>query len=612
MPNKSVARINGGHSFPLGTFKLAVVLVLALTASGCATMSETSYGAVAKALAQSQPGQRPAWAQIASEGIDALKSGQTKQASQKFNLALKLNVSNSYLQTLNSLAYHIQGEQGANDLMDLAIEGYALAIRFDPSNWYARFLRGRALLDAQRYADASADLLLATAIRPGQAEVLAALVEAAYYARDFRSARIALAGLRASLPQAEWSSQQLISCAVVYAAIGEQQRSDHCAGLMKAKGNLSAFRLQHVEDLIRDWARARAAAVPGDAGTKAVTGESTKNPVSVDLAERMVVVDVVLIGSQEDMRERYGINLLDGLSLQFGDTQNALNGWQSARSVTTDHVTPTSSTNTTTRVRYLTIPAITYSLNIANALDSVNEVLAKPSLIALSGQTAEFFSGVAISAAAISTGVGVSGNSVSIEKEVGVRLAVTPTFLEGDRIKLGVVAERTFLTDPSKSVIFQFRMDTTKTIINSTVVMKLGETLILGGLSESENTDELNGVPGLRRIPVMGSLFSTDSKRLYRKTITILLTPQLADRNLRDMGGKDPEAPSEENRVTQGELERAYKLGSANEAHMYRGVQAARGGRLGKVPGAGDIPRGFRAQTVLERYGQELLELAGG
>jgi len=65
-----------------------------------------------------------------------------------------------------------------------------------------------------------------------------------------------------------------------------------------------------------------------------------------------------------------------------------------------------------------------------------------------------------------------TGDSVSIDKEIGVKLEVTPDVLPNDMLKLRVFAERTFLTQPSRSVEFQYRLDTTKTSVNATVAMK--------------------------------------------------------------------------------------------------------------------------------------------
>lgn len=169
------------------------------------------------------------------------------------------------------------------------------------------------------------------------------------------------------------------------------------------------------------------------------------------------------------------------------------------------------------------IPSITYSLNIANALEGQDEVIAKPSLVALSGQTSEFFSGVEISAAAVSGG---AGDSVSIQKEIGVKLSVRPDFLPDNKVRLQVSAQRTFLTDPSNSVVFTYRLDTTKTNVNSNVVLKFGETLILSGLTEREVTKTSNGVPFLKEIPGLNMLFSENGKREFQKSILILLTPR--------------------------------------------------------------------------------------
>ena len=113
-----------------------------------------------------------------------------------------------------------------------------------------------------------------------------------------------------------------------------------------------------------------------------------------------------------------------------------------------------------------------------------------------------------------------------MQKEVGVKLAVTPEILEDDFLRLHVVAERTFLTDPASSVLFEFRLDTTKTNVNSTVTMRFGETLILGGLSERETSNSKDGVPGLMDIPGVSLLFSERSKRHFERSILILLTPR--------------------------------------------------------------------------------------
>jgi len=250
----------------------------------------------------------------------------------------------------------------------------------------------------------------------------------------------------------------------------------------------------------------------------------------------MVVVDVVLIGTQEDVRNTRGVNLLNGLQLQFGDSLSGQPGFSFGATRIKDALNTGLAQNTQTITQLISIPAVNYSLNIANSADASNKVLAKPSLVAQTGQTSEFFSGTEILAAAVSGG---NGDSVSVQKEVGVKLAITPEILPDDMIRLHVVAERTFLTDPSNSVVFEFRLDTTKTNVNSTVTMKFDETLILGGLSERETSKSADGVPLLMDVPVLNMLFSQRTEREFERSVLILLTPRRPHYTRQDEAGRE-------------------------------------------------------------------------
>ena len=102
-------------------------------------------------------------------------------------------------------------------------------------------------------------------------------------------------------------------------------------------------------------------------------------------------------------------------------------------------------------------------------------------MIALAGEESTFFSGVTINGAATSG----TGDSVSIEEEIGVSLSVTPDFISDTKVYLSIAAERTFLIDPKKSVLYEYRLDTTKTNVQANVVLNIGETLPCSGLRES-------------------------------------------------------------------------------------------------------------------------------
>jgi len=231
-----------------------------------------------------------------------------------------------------------------------------------------------------------------------------------------------------------------------------------------------------------------------------------------------VMLDVAIIATEEDNSDTFGVNLLDGLRIQFGNSSGSA---AVLRNATSDLVNKVNDTAVITRI--IQIPAITYTLNIANAQDRRNEVLARPTLVALGGLPSTFFSGVDVIGAAISTG---AGGSVQVQKEAGVKLSLTPEFLPDDLIKIQVTAERTFLTNPSSNVVFDFRLDTSKTLVSANVAMKFGETLILSGLSERNTESNSSGVPVLRDIPIVQYLFHRKSKRDYFKSVLIMVTPR--------------------------------------------------------------------------------------
>jgi Tfp pilus assembly protein PilF len=237
--------------------------------------------------------------------------------------------------------------------------------------------------------------------------------------------------------------------------------------------------------------------------------------------KNMVNLEVVLISDEEDNTDTFGVNLLDGLGVQFGDSALGTPGmsWSTAVS----KVTGTAASTTNSITRMIQIPGVTYSLNIANSTDTHSEVLARPSLVAMGGQASTFFSGVDVIGAAVSTG---QGGSVQVQKETGIKLTVTPEFLPDNLIKLRVDAERAFLTNPSSSVLFDFRLDTDRTEVSANVVMKFGETLILSGLSERDIETTNDGVPGLRDVPLVQNLFSHKTKSDYYHSVLIMITPR--------------------------------------------------------------------------------------
>jgi len=178
-------------------------------------------------------------------------------------------------------------------------------------------------------------------------------------------------------------------------------------------------------------------------------------------------------------------------------------------------------------VRALTIPAITYSLNIANSGTDRNDVLARPTIVAREGETSEFFSGENIKASSVSTTA--QQGATEVEQDIGVSLKVKPELVSDQMVKLNLEVERTFLQTPSSSVTFNFQLRTTKTRVNATVDLRKGDTLILSGLSEKQTENLRDGVPFLQDVPGLQYFFSSKKTRDYNKSVILLITPRFPE-----------------------------------------------------------------------------------
>lgn len=484
---------------------------------------------------------------LAALGVEALDEGRLKEASDLFNRATKLDIKNSTLQFLNGLAYHLRALKEDTTLFPLAEQGYEISLQFDPTNNFARQYLGLLHLDQRNYVEALQHLSESLVYDDRDPDILYNLAVASYYAGDPEVAAGALNLMRDRQPD---DPKALRASSIVMAALNEPAEAEsffsryQAEAQEKAEVSELAMRLgqwrrfhdlsgvdrtQNIDQAQFNTFGARDLEVRPLAD--AVEDEDAEEEDVEDLVEpdgnNMVIVDVVIIRTEEDISTSKGVNLLNGLTIQFGNVDPSTGNASAAYSI--GKVSYSSTDNpglTRTITRGLNIPAITYSLNIANSNTDRNEILARPTLVALEGEPSVFFSGVEINAAAIG-GAASDGSTVEVNKEIGVKLSVTPKFLDDGRVKLSVEAERTFLTTPNtSSVTFTLRIDTSKTNVNANVAMNFGETLILSGLSEKETERTRDGVPGLQDVPLVQYLFSKQTSRDFQKSVLILLTPR--------------------------------------------------------------------------------------
>ena len=465
--------------------------------------------------------------QIASDGINFILKKDYVGASKRFNAALKLTPSNSKIHFLNGLSYHLSSSEGDESKRALAEQGYDLSLKFDKSNWLVYYYKGLLKLDAKEFDKAKENFAEALLLNSNDPDLLYHMGFAAYYTQDIATARAVFFQLNKNEPE---SARSIEALAMVSAANNEPENAKNYISTLKSQNNTSTDRVKLLIKRLNDWESYHSKSknketINTEKSTESINKKSDPEYVidnstdSYDFEEGqtdMITLDAVFISTEEVISSSRGTNLLNGLSVQFGNGDGDSSFTRTRENDSGD--------KTVIETSLITIPAINYSLNIANSFGNRNEILARPSLVATSGSQSSFFAGIEVEAGIVS-----EKGEVTIEKEVGVSLEITPEIQDDGRIALEIIASRTFLKPPSSNVKFDFAVELSKTQVSANVVVNEGDTLILSGLSEKEISSTRDGVPLLQDIPALQYIFSNERDYKLQKSILILITARKAD-----------------------------------------------------------------------------------
>lgn len=161
-------------------------------------------------------------------------------------------------------------------------------------------------------------------------------------------------------------------------------------------------------------------------------------------------------------------------------------------------------------------------------------VLAEPNITAVTGETASFLAG-----GEIPVPIPVGNQQVGIEyKQYGVSLLFTPTLLPNGRISMRVRPEVSSLSASGMIKIANIQVPALQVRrADTTVEVGSGQTFAIAGLFQRNQSQDIEKVPMLGDVPILGDLFK--SKRFQRNEteLVILITPYLVqpskERNLK-------------------------------------------------------------------------------
>jgi type IV pilus assembly protein PilQ len=158
----------------------------------------------------------------------------------------------------------------------------------------------------------------------------------------------------------------------------------------------------------------------------------------------------------------------------------------------------------------------------------LSDVQAAPLITTLDNQEAEIWVGERTPIRVVDVGSGAVGaqpRATAQLVETGIRLRVTPTITGDRRVLMQLHAERSAaqLAATDIGVTFQQQQGTTRLLVRD------GETAVIGGLTVTEVASSRAGIPVLMDIPFVGALFRTTRTREQKRDLLILVTPHIVD-----------------------------------------------------------------------------------
>lgn len=166
-----------------------------------------------------------------------------------------------------------------------------------------------------------------------------------------------------------------------------------------------------------------------------------------------------------------------------------------------------------------------------DALASITNVTVRsaPSLMVMDNQSAELRVGDRVPVVTRQASNVDSANAPLVNQiefqDTGVILKVTPRVSSTSVVTLDVNQEVSSVSDTASTGTLTPTISQRK--ITSTVAVRSGQTLVLGGLIDETRGKSRTGIPFLSEIPLLGDLFSSTDKNARRTELIVFLTPRV-------------------------------------------------------------------------------------
>ena len=249
----------------------------------------------------------------------------------------------------------------------------------------------------------------------------------------------------------------------------------------------------------------------------------------LDLPTEQVRIDARIVETSRDFSQELGIKWGGTAQTRVGSTRDRKGNLTFDGSAGGDIVNlPVINPAGVFSLGWLSATAVLRNLDVElSALEATGDVkiVSKPSILVVENQEAEIFVGEKVP---VAEGYDAETAQVSIRLEdVGTKLKISPQITRDGSIFMLVGVETSEIS--GETVIQGQPYDTLGTKRAATqVLVKDGQTVVIGGLLSTRKEENRDRVPFLSRVPIVGLLFKSKEDISEYRELMIFITPQIA------------------------------------------------------------------------------------
>jgi type IV pilus assembly protein PilQ len=254
---------------------------------------------------------------------------------------------------------------------------------------------------------------------------------------------------------------------------------------------------------------------------------------------RQILIEAKIVEATSSFVRQLGVQWGGGLQNTMnpgGYGYGVLAGTNPLNTVITSLPTGVGLTSTALAVNFpaaIAAPSIGLVLGSANsvisaqlaALETTTEgkLISTPRIVIMEGEKAIIKQGEEIP---VVTPASATNPASTTYKPAELKLEVTPKITEDGRISM-LISVKNDRAEKDQKDPTTGNMPVATAAIDSKVVIRDGDTIVIGGIIVSEDTLNDTGIPWISKIPILGWLFNTDTINKTRRELLVFLTPKI-------------------------------------------------------------------------------------